>query len=185
MPALAVRLLRMLVIAAVAALLSVALPTALVAGAVAAFTIARLAVPLLLAGAAVMLLRRPLGRARLRALAGGGDRHPDQLLDVAQERQLVVRAQRDGDAVGAGARGAADAVHVAFRDVGQVEVDDVADALDVDAAGGDVGRHQRPDPAVAEAFQHTLTLVLRLVAVDRFGGDAILVEAADHLVGAV
>ena len=52
-------------------------------------------------------------------------------------------AERDRDAVGAGARGAADAVHVALRDVRQVEVDDVADAVDVDAAGGDVGRDQR------------------------------------------
>ena len=59
---------------------------------------------------------------------------------------LVARAERDRDAVGAGARGAADAVDVALRDVRQVEVDDVADAVDVDAAGGDVGRDQRLDP---------------------------------------
>ena len=96
-----------------------------------------------------------------------------------------MRAQRDGDAVGAGARGAADAVHVAFRNVGQVEVDDVADAFDVDAAGGDVGRDERLDPAVAEVLQHALALVLRLVAVDCFGGVAILDQAADDLVGAV
>src|SRR5205085_2022809 len=134
MPALAVRL---LVIAAVApALLTVALTAAFVAGAaVAAFAAAGLAVALMLAGAAmVLLLRRPLGRARLRALAGGGDRHPDQLFDAAR---------------------------------------------------GDVGRHQGLDPAVAEILQHALALVLRLVAVDRFGRDAVLDEAADHLVGAV
>ena len=41
------------------------------------------------------------------------------------------------------------------------------------------------DAAVAEVLQHALALVLRLVAVDRLGGDAVLVEAADHLVGAV
>ena len=117
MPALAVRLLGMLIIAAVAALLTVALAAAFVARAVAAFAATGLAVPLLLARAAMMLLlRRPLGRARLRALAGGGDRHPDQLLDVAQEGTLLAIAERDGDAVGAGARGAADAVHVALRD---------------------------------------------------------------------
>ena len=40
---------------------------------------------------------------------------------------------------GAGARGAADAVDVALRHVRQVVVHDVADALDVDAARGDVG----------------------------------------------
>ena len=131
------------------------------------------------------LLRRRERPGAAARPAGRGDRHPDQLLDVAQERQLVMRAERDRDAVGAGARGAADAVHVAFRDVGQIEVDDVADAIDVDAAGGDVGRHQRSHPAVAEVLQHALALVLRLVAVDRFGRDAVLVQAADHLVGAV
>src|SRR4051794_24542312 len=83
MSALAVRL-GVLVIAAVATLLTVALAAALVAMAVAAFAVTGLAIPLLLAGAAVMLQRRPLGRARLGALAGGGDRHPDQLLDVAR-----------------------------------------------------------------------------------------------------
>ena len=94
-------------------------------------------------------------------------------------------AERDRDAVGAGARGAADAVHVALRDVRQVVVDDVADAVDVDAARGDVGRDQRADLAGAEAAEHALALVLRLVAVDRLGGDAGLVEAAHDLVGAV
>ena len=89
MPALAVRL-GMLVIAPLAALLTVALSAAFVAGAVAAFAITGMAIPLMLAGTAVMLLRRPLGRTRLRALTGGGDCHPDQLFDVAQERQFVM-----------------------------------------------------------------------------------------------
>ena len=44
--------------------------------------------------------------------------------------------------VGAGARGAADAVDVAFRDVRQIVIEDMGDAVDVDAAGGDVGRDQ-------------------------------------------
>ena len=49
--------------------------------------------------------------------------------------------------VRAGAAGAADAVHVALAVVRRVEVDDVRDAVDVDAAGGDVGRDQRVDAA--------------------------------------
>ena len=66
-----------------------------------------------------------------------------KLFDVAHERHFVAADQRDGDAFRAGARRAADAVDVALRDVGQVEVDDVADAVDVDAARGDVGGDQR------------------------------------------
>src|ERR1041385_5577490 len=106
-------------------------------------------------GMPAMLLLRPLLRALAagRSAAGRRDRHADQLFDVAEIGQLVVGAERDRDAVGAGPRGAADAVHVALRDVRQVEVDDVAHALDVDAAGRDVGRNQRLDPAVAEVAE--------------------------------
>ena len=103
---------------------------------------------------------------------GHGYRCADELLDVAQEGQLFAVAERDGDAVGAGARGAADAVHVGLRHVRQVEVDDVADAVDVDAAGGDVGGDQRRDLAAAERRQRALALALRFVAVDGVGRDA-------------
>ena len=41
-------------------------------------------------------------------------------------------------ALGAGARGAADAVDISFGDFRQVVIVDVADARNVDAAGGDV-----------------------------------------------
>ena len=41
----------------------------------------------------------------------------DQLFDVAQVGALLAAAKRDRDAVGAGARGAADAVHVGLRHV--------------------------------------------------------------------
>ncbi len=61
----------------------------------------------------------------------------------------------------------------------------MADAVDVDAAGRDVGRDQGADLAGAELGEHALALALRLVAVDRLGGDAGLVEAAHDLVGAV
>ena len=109
----------------------------------------------------------------------------DQLLDVAQERHFLVVAERDRDALRAGARGAADAVHVALRNVRQVVVDDVADAVDVDAARRDVGRDQRLELAGAERAEHALALVLRLVAVDRLGRNAGMMQALHHLVGAV
>src|SRR5207245_2782592 len=91
-----------------------------------------------------------LARTLLPAPVGRRDRHANQLLDVAQERPLLAVAERDRDARGAGARGAADAVHVAFRDVGQIVIDHVADALDVDAARRDVGGDQRAHLAGAE-----------------------------------
>src|SRR5262245_54781062 len=105
---------------------------------------------LLCAIAAVLAPAAPVARR---------NRHPDQLLDVAQVGALLGVAERDRDAAGAGARGAADAVHVAFGNVRQVVVDDVADAVDVDAARGDVGRHQRAQVSGAERAQHALALV--------------------------
>src|SRR5262245_59174504 len=79
-----------------------------------------------------------LGRDRLgqRDLAGDGDAHPDELLDVGEERPLLGIAERHGDAARPGARGAADAVHVLLGHLGQIEVEDVADLVDVEPARG-------------------------------------------------
>ena len=110
----------------------------------------------------------------------------DQLFDVAQIAEfLAARHQRNRGAVSAGARGAADAVNVGFRHVGQVEVDDMADTVDVDAAGRDIGCDQRADVAGAECRQHALAMVLRLVAVDGFSRNPRFYKAFHDLVGAV
>src|SRR6476646_5283194 len=130
---------------------------------------------------------RRRGRVRPSAAApvARGDRHPDQSLDVAQEHRLLVIAERNRDALGAGARGAADAVDVGFRNVRQVVIEHVADAVDVDAARGDVGRDQRAQFAVTEVGEHALALVLRFVAMDRLGVVTGFFQTAHDLVGAV
>ena len=51
------------------------------------------------------------------AAVGRGDRHVDHPFDVAEEGAFLVIAERNRNAVGAGARGAADTVDIAFRDV--------------------------------------------------------------------
>ena len=99
------------------------------------------AAPAVMAFAGI-LRGRPMGGPLAGALVGRGDRNADQPLDIAQERRFLVIAERDRHAVGAGARGAADAVHVRSRDVRQIVIDHMADAVDVDAAGGDVGGDQ-------------------------------------------
>src|SRR4051812_38963832 len=141
------------------------------------------------AGPALPLLRR--GRARIaaaciRAVVFAGQGHPDQPLDVTEVAELLAAChQRDRGAFGAGARGAADAVHIRLRHVRQVEIDDVGDAVDIDAASGDVGGDQRADFTGAELRQCPLAMVLRLVAVDGAGGDAGLLKGLHDLVGAV
>ncbi|HPP83755.1 MAG TPA: hypothetical protein PLZ50_09350, partial [Rubrivivax sp.] len=80
--------------------------------------------------------------ARCRFEAGDhapGNGVPHELLDVVQEALLVQAHERDRLAAGAGAAGAADAVHIVLGHVGQFEVDDVRQLVDVDAARGDVG----------------------------------------------
>src|SRR5581483_517884 len=137
--------------------------------------------------AAVLVTTCALGRGMMGPAAPVGlrDRRADQPFDVAQIGGFLMVAERNGDAVGAGTRGAADAVHIALRDVRQVVIDHMADAVDVDAAGGNVGRHQRADTAVAERRERALALILRLVPVDRFGREAGLHQATHNLVGAV
>jgi len=89
------------------------------------------------------MLRRCRGRVAMaagRAAVFSRQRNADQFFDVAQIGDfLTARDQRDGDAVGASARGAADAMDIGLRHVGKIEIHHVADAIDVDAAGGDVG----------------------------------------------
>ena len=128
--------------------------------------------------------RRPT-LSRKRSVVRRRNGHADQLLDVAQACRLFAVAQRNRDACCPGPRGAADAMHVGFRHVRQIEIHDVADAVDVDAARSNVGGDQRKHLALAKCGKHPFALVLRLVAMDRVGRDAGLGEAAHHLVGAV
>ena len=86
------------------------------------------------------------------------------------------------DAVVARTSGAANAVHVRFADVGDLEVDDVAHPLDVDASGGDVGGHKDLDFAAAKRVHRTVALRLAFVSVDGFAADAVLLQVAHHLV---
>src|SRR5258708_3232202 len=115
----------------------------------------------------LLLRRRRRGVAMTRRAAvfsGQGD--ADQLFDIAQKRHFFSRAKRDRDAVRAGARGAADAMDIGLGHVGKIEIHYMADAIDVDAAGGNVGGDQGADLAGTECRQHPLAVILRLVAVN-------------------
>ena len=116
------------------------------------------------------------------------DRHvlADKLLDVPQEFRLIVTvAERNGDAGCAGAACPPDAVNIGLGDVRQLEVEDVADFLDIDTAGGDVCGHEDPDAAGTEPLHGAVALGLAFVAVDGFALDSLLVEVLDDLVGAM
>ena len=107
-----------------------------------------------------------------------------QLFDVAQQRPLGAVAKRNRDARGAGPRGAADPVNIGFRHFGKLEIDDMRDAVDVEAARRDVGCDEGADAAAAKRFERTFPLVLALVAVDRASRDPAVIEMLGDLVGA-
>ena len=102
---------------------------------------------------------------------GGEARHRELAVEVelARDRVDVVRLvgedEGDADAGAPGAAGRPDAVDVVLAGGRGVEVDDVRDVVDVDAAGGDVGGDERVDLARVEAAQRLLALALGLVAV--------------------
>src|SRR3569833_1675835 len=76
-----------------------------------------------------------------------------QACDPGELAPIVRSDQRYRRAGGAAATGAADAVNVIFRHHRQIEVDDVTDALDVETARSDVGRHQQAELAAAHLLR--------------------------------
>src|SRR5262249_13165775 len=118
-------------------------------------------------------------------VVGRRNRQADQFFDVTQKRCLLGIAQRDGNALRAGPRRAAYAVHIGFRHVWKLEIDHVADAVDIDPARGDIRGNKRAHLAFAKAGQRAAALILRLVAVDRLRSDPGLAKAAHHPVGAM
>ena len=106
--------------------------------------------------------------------------------EPADVAALLRQDERDAGAAAARAAGAADAVDVVVVALRRIEVDHVRDVVDVEAAGGNVGRDERRDAAGLELSERALALVLREVAVHRDRPDVVLaLELARELVGAV
>src|SRR5204863_1957219 len=76
--------------------------------------------------------------------------HP---LDRAEEVGLVDADQRDRFAGGAGTARATDAMDVVLRVPRQLEVDHDGHVLDIEPAGGHIGRDEHADSARLEALQ--------------------------------
>ena len=100
----------------------------------------------------------------------------DKPLDSTQMRALGGVAERIGHAFRAGSGRPSNPVDIAFRFVRQLEIDDMGDAVDVDAARGDVGRDKNPQPVGFKSVQGPLTGCLRFVAVNGRGLDTGLAQ---------
>ena len=66
----------------------------------------------------------------------------------------------------------------------RVDLHDHADVVDVDAARGDVGRHEHVHRAVAEGAEHPVAHGLRQAAVQGCREDAALAQLTGDAVGA-
>ena len=103
------------------------------------------------------------------------------VLDRPEQAPLARDDEQDRLARAPRPAGAADAVHVGLGVVGDVEVDDVADAIDVEPAGDDVGGDEDVERAAPELVDLALALLLRHVAVHRLGGEAARLELLGEL----
>src|SRR6266516_1280510 len=100
----------------------------------------------------------------------------DQLLDRRDVSAVGGRNDGDGGAAASGAPGAADAMHVVVGMVWDVEVEDMADGGNVEAARGDVGGNQQRDFVLAELIERGRARRLVHVAVQRDCGKAVPAE---------
>src|SRR5215472_688331 len=119
---------------------------------------------------------RTLLRGRVRLFARPGDSLADQLLDRRDASAVGGRDDGDGGAAASGASGAADAMDVIVGMVRDVEVEDVADGGNVEAARGDVGGNQQRDFVLAELIERGHARRLVHVAVQRDRGKAVAHE---------
>ena len=98
------------------------------------------------------------------------DRLARGALDGLEQPLFAHRHEQDGVALAPGATGPADAMHVRLGVVRNIEIDDVADSLHVQAAGRHVGGHQDIELAVLQARDGALALGLGDIAVERRAG---------------
>ena len=81
--------------------------------------------------------------------------------------------------------GAADPVHVIFRMMRHIEVDNMTDLRHVDTARGDIGGDHHLVTAVAKAIQGVLALALSSARMENGDGMSLLMELAHYPIGAV
>jgi predicted nucleotidyltransferase len=110
--------------------------------------------------------------------AHAGHAASDGTLDRGELLELLGRHERDRLARGVHPPGATDPVHVVLGRSRHVVVDHVRHVVDVDAARGDVRRHEHVDAAVLEVPQRALALALRAIAVQRRGAVTRLAQPA-------
>ena len=108
-----------------------------------------------------------------------------RLANVFQVTALILAAKTDGNAVRSGARGAPDPVDILLGHIGQIEIDHMAHARNINPACRHIGRNQNRRFGALELVQCALALRLALVAMDRVRLNPALAELFHNSVRAV
>ena len=130
-------------------------------------------------------LRLPERRRRREAQPLAAEWHFGEAADVLEVFALRLVDERVGDASPPGPSGPPHTMDVGIGVLGQVVVHDVTDVIDMDAPCREVRRDERRKRAAAKPLEHTFTLALPDVAVERPRRPAQPVERLDELVRAV
>ena len=99
-----------------------------------------------------------------RMIGAHGNGAPDQLLDCLEVWPLIDITERDRSAGRTRPRGAANPMDIRLRLIGQVVVNDMRDAIDINAAGSNVCRYQHRGFVSAEIVEGPLAGVLAFVS---------------------
>ena len=87
------------------------------------------------------------------------------LLDPVQSKSVVIGDQVDCDSKVAESAASPDPVKVGLGHLGEVEVDDDVDGLDVDTAGEEVTADQVPTQTGAEVMEYSVAMSLKLMVI--------------------
>lgn len=93
-------------------------------------------------------------------IAIDGNLHPDDLLYLFEVVVLISVAQSDALTAGPCACSTTDAMHVGFCFHGDIEIDHMANIVDIDPTGCDIGSDEDADLTIAECVQYPLAGIL-------------------------
>ena len=115
------------------------------------------------------------------------DLHSNNLFDLQQVLVFFCIAEGDALTAGPGASRTADAVHIGLGFKRHIEIDHMADLVDIDPASGDVCSDQDTNLTGAKRMEDPLASVLRASTMDSLSGnpciDQGLVESIRTMLG--
>lgn len=114
-----------------------------------------------------------------------GDLLGDELLDISKKSRIVGITERNRHSLRSGATRPTDAMHIGFGYIRDVVVDHIFKIIDIDSAGGDIGRDKHSCRLFFEIGKRPLSVVLGFVSVNRFGDDSPSDEEFHHFVRSV